>query len=265
MIIGRVRYWFVGLALLAVMAGCRRPVRRPDIPPKEVSGAVSARAVTLPTVTQSLSEVRAEMAGLAKFTPAFDGCVLKMAILQDARRKENGVEGYSELEPLTATCNAPAVAGRPGSRRVAWRALTCFNPACRAVGRGGGPFLFTIEYSWVTVDRDGAVRIGEPNIEELNRRHVCPACGSGEYICPYELPQTIVRERQLREQLKKANDAIAEAILKKKSTPTGIRMPKEIMAEIESLPRLYLVSQSGKTKRFEGVIAPTRTTPDGTP
>lgn len=256
-----------GLLLVAVamLGGCRRTAVVTEPPAAEPPGARSARDVKLPVVTQTLGEVRAEMARFDKWSPEFEKCRLKMAILQDARRKENGVEGYDQRESWAAFYNNPTFAADRATGRISWRALTCLNPACRAVGRGGGPFLFTREYSWVTAGRDGQTHIGTWNEEEARRPIVCPACGLQDYVRQYDLPQTLVRERELMDELQRSNNAIAEAMLKKRPPPTGIRKPKEITAEIESLPRLYLLSEPGKTKRFEGVVGPARTTPDGTP
>lgn len=252
------------LAGAVAVTGCRRPVK-PEPPATEPPGARSARAVKLPTVTQTLGEVRAEMARLDRYSPEFDDARLKMAILQDGHRKANGVEGFEQRESWSAMYNSPSAAADSATRRVAWRAMTCCNPACRAQGRGGGPFLFTIEWSWITVGRDGQLNIGQPNPAEMNRPVLCPACGSGDFIRFYDLPETLVRERELKAELMKAYDAIAAAAAKRRPPPTGIRDPREILAEMESLPRLYLVSERGKTKRFEAVIGPARTTPDGTP
>lgn len=262
------RFWLgpllVVLALATASIGCRRSVKVEGTVVDPL-GAQSARAVRLPAVTQTLAEVRAELAGLDQLSSKFDDARLKMAILQDGRRKEHGVEGFEQRESWAATYNSPTAAADSATRRVAWRAMTCFNPACRAVGKGGGPFLFTVEWSWVTYGSDGKLRVGQPDWEEGRRPIPCPACGSPEYVRAYDLPETLVRERELRAELMKSYNALVEAAAKRRSPPAGLRKPKEIIAEIESLPRLYLLSEPGKTKRFDAVVGPAKTTPDGTP
>jgi hypothetical protein len=252
-------------ALILTVGGCWNsgsvsdPVRVSTPPPP------AREAPKLPEVTQTLDQVRQEMVLFDKYSPEFDEGRVKMAVLQDDLRKKHGVAGFQQQEsPPTATYNSPSAVADP-SGRVAWRAMTCCNPKCHAVGRGGGPFLFTIQYSWITVGPDGKLNVGPPNIEEINRPVYCPACKSGDYIRFYDLPETAVRERALKEELIKSYSAYATAAQAKQGKPAGVRSPDEIQKEIESLQRLYLLSEQGKTKEFDAVTAPVQSGPDGTP
>lgn len=250
------------LIFLPLLGGCWWSSTDPNIP----SVKVEPEKPAVPEVTQSLDQVRQEMILHDRYSPEFDEGRVKMAVLQDKVRKEKGVEGYQQQEsPPGTVYSSPTAVADAKTGRVAWRAMTCCNPKCTAVGRGGGPYLFTLEYSWITVGSDGKIQVGPPNIEEMSRPVYCPACKSGEYIRFYDMPETAVRERALKDELKSAYSAYAAASKEKRAKPSDIRSPDEIIKEIEALPKVYLVSEPGKVKAFDAVVAPVSSGPGGTP
>lgn len=252
----------LSVSISSLFAGCWSSSNTaPNIPV-----APAPPKVEPPVVNQTLDQVRQEMILHDRFSPEFDQGRLKMAVLQDEARKKNGVEGFQQHEsPATTEYSSPTAAVDEKTRRIAWRAMTCCNPKCTAVGRGGGPFLFTLEFSWITVGPDGKINIGPPNIEEMNRPFYCPACKSNEYIRAYDTPETAARLIALTEELKRSYQAYGEAANNGGAKPTGIRSPQEIAKEIEALPKVYLVSEPGKVKNFDAVTAPSSSSAAGTP
>ena len=258
----RRRNAFAALMLLTLIGGCWSSSTGPVLPPVKIT----PEKPTVPEVTQTLDQVRQEMILHDRYSPEFDAGRVKMAVLQDKSRREHGVEGFKQQEsPPGTVYSSPTAVADAKTGRVAWRAMTCCNPKCTAVGRGGGPFLFTLEYSWITVGPDGKIQVGPPNIEEMNRPVYCPACKSGEYIRFYDIPETAVRERALKDELKQSYRAYAAAAKEKRAKPSDIRSPDEIIKEIEALPKVYLVSEPGKVKAFDAVVAPVSSGPGGTP
>jgi len=254
--------WHAAIVLLPLVTGCwSNEVEQVTVP-----STPAPEKPAIPEVTQTLDQVRQEMILFDPYSPEFDQGRLKMAVLQDKLRKEHGVEGFVQHEsPPVAVYSSPTAAADAKSGRVAWRAMTCCNPKCHAVGRGGGPYLFTLEFSWITVGSDGKLLVGAPNIEEMMRPVYCPACKSGDFIRSYDLPESAARERALRTELKKVYSTYAAAAKNKGSKPTGMRSPDEIIKEIEALPKLYLLSEAGKVKNFDAVSAPVNSSPGGTP
>jgi hypothetical protein len=84
----------------------------------------------------------------------------------------------------------------------------------------------------------------------------CPACKSDKYVRPYDLPEAIVRERELRAELNKTYAAYGKAAEKNLPMPSGLRPPGDIMKDLQALPRLFLVAEPGKVKQFEAFTAP---------
>lgn len=244
---------FLSVALFLVVGGCWSSKGTPPVVPIDSA----SKKPEPPVVSQTLEQVRQEMSRFDNFSPEFDEGRLKMAVLQDKARREHGVEGFQQHEPpSTAEYTSPTAVADPKTHRVAWRALTCCNPQCTALGREGGPFLFSIEYSWITVGPDGKINVGAPNAAEMNRPVYCPVCKSNGYIRFYDTPETAVREKALRDELKSSYSAYAEASQAGRPMPADVRTPDQVVKEIESLPKVYLVSEPGKVKEFDAVTAP---------
>ena len=214
-------------------------------------------APEVPVVVQTPAQIREEMMPLDPFSQEFDDARLKLLVLLDKDRKAHGVEGFVQREsPPVATYSSPTVYADPETGRVAWRALACWNPSCTAKGRDGGPFLFTREFSWITVGADGQIVVGSPNMEEMMRPVYCPACKSKSYIQPYEFPESAVRRKALAAELNRVYSAYAAAAKSGHEKPASMRTPDAIVKEIESLPKLYLLSEAEKVKLFDAVTAP---------
>ena len=128
--------------------------------------------------------------------------------------------------------------------QLAYPAMTCINPECPAKGKGdnGAPYLFVREFKDVQQGPDG--QIIWPANPEITADPVCPACQQNGTIRPYVLPSTARRMDELKAELAAARQAYTVARQQGLEKAPGVRTPREVMMEMESLKQLYLVPKS---------------------
>lgn len=250
--------WLMTALVCLLLAGCPR-TRNSQEGQDTVAKPAETPAATfvLPAVSESPEQIRSQMATIAEpFSPQFEENRLKLTVVLDQIRKQQGVEGFQDRQSEPEFSNSPSAFVDTKSGRVGWRALTCWNPQCTGQGRGGGPLLFTREFSYVTAGPDGKLAIGNADMAEMMKPVYCPACRSDKYIRPYELPESMVKERELKVQLDRSYAAYASAAKQGRPMPTDVRSPEEIIKDLNSLPKLYLVSEPGMVKEYDAVTAP---------
>jgi len=128
--------------------------------------------------------------------------------------------------------------------KLAWRALTCRNPACPGRGSQGGPDIFVHAPAGAVLDAAGDVHV--PGVPQP-AVPPCPKCGKHESVCEYELPEIAKRRAELEEEL-----LVSRATRRRAAAPpAGVRPPMEIIKDLTLLPRLYLIpdAQAAATPR----------------
>jgi len=221
--------------------------------------SVIAPHEALPEVTASPEQIRAEMVKIEPFSSDFEKKKLELLVAWEKLRKANGIEGFRESGSESGLSQSAYVDSATG--RLAWLAHTCFNPVCPGIGKGGGPYLFVIELPNLKLGADGKLSIGTPDMSDP-RPYVCPACGKSQFIRPYELPETILRQKELAKELDKAYLAYRNAS-GSSQLPTKVRSPLEIMTDVSKLPKLFIVPEPGQVAGFDRITAPIAGTSTG--
>lgn len=126
----------------------------------------------------------------------------------------------------------------PQTGKIAWRALVCRNPDCADAAGTAKPF--TIAVPGARVGEDGQLLLPPADkIEAYARSHLrCPTCGRFEELEQYEPPNVTTRRAQLNAELKAARQARAGG-----DSHGNHRTPAEIMYELSTLPKLYLLPE----------------------
>jgi len=195
----------------------------------------------LPDVDESLEDIRSHLTKWERGTPQYEAWRIKALIKLDPIRQQEGVEGLSQVVVDQEASDIAVVHGDPG--RIAWRALTCWNPACLGKGKAGGPVLFVHPLKHASLGTDGKLRWRTLDEKELSAMSpvVCPVCAMPGHVRPYDTPQVELRRQQLTEEMEAARKVRAQAAEDKKLVPAGGRTPSEIMRDLSQLPKLYLV------------------------
>ncbi|MCE9548094.1 MAG: hypothetical protein K8T25_21685 [Planctomycetia bacterium] len=222
-------------------AGCSRP----QGPPPTVPASFVQSAASLPKVTETQEEIKAEMRKYPAFTPPFEEQRLKLLVLWEEIRKREGIEGFTA--PPLQPSNNTAVYIDPQTMQLAWRAMACYNPDCPGKGKGGGPLLFARPNKTLSVGPDGKLVVAHGgDIPDPDKCH-CPACGSGDFIASYDPPESIVRDRQLNDEMAAIYKACHEADAAGQPVKLPGRSGQEVMTNKAELPKLYIVPLSGQT------------------
>jgi len=137
----------------------------------------------------------------------------------------------------------------PQTDKIAWLAYACDNVQCPGRGKDGHPYLFPFHFPGAkpgATTPDGRVTIHWPlrspeSLEKVVAHPQCPACGQDAATHVYDLPEVIQRRRQLERQLAISRAAYHHAKDRSEAPPAGLRLPIDVMNEIASLPRLYLL------------------------
>jgi len=208
---------------------------------------------SVPVVAESLDEIRDRMQQLVLhdqekdrfiISPErqneFDQWKLKALIKLDEVRRREGVAGF-EQKPVDKT-SSQSGAVDPASNRIAWRAFTCWNPACLGAGKGGGPLMFVVERDNAEI-QDGKLKYRTLRDDEKSAPAVCPKCGRMDLVCPYDEPAVELRRRELQTELTNARDVRARCEAEGKLVPATVRPPTEIMKESDQLPKLFLLKE----------------------
>jgi hypothetical protein len=204
----------------------------------------------LPVVAESLEDIRAQMAGLIRVEneryviaspEEFESWRLKALIKLDEVRRREGVDGFTQA-PVEKTGSQHGVVDAE-SRKIAWRASTCWNPTCLGKGKGGGPLVFVRSWENAWIDTDGRLKWKTITEPESTPPTACPVCGRLEFVQPYDLPDVEIRRRQLGDELSNARRIRAEREAAGQLVPAGVRTPTEIMKETAQLPKLFLVPE----------------------
>jgi hypothetical protein len=214
-------------AVATALAGCS------ERPEEHEHGSDVRDTVALPIVNKTEAEIRSEMSQFPPFSPEFNQSMLELVIVEDAIRKREGVVGFIKETPIQHEGNQVGVVDKE-TGKLALRAMTCFNPKCAGQGKGGGPLLFVHKLPHLSVGSDGQMIVGPFPMSEMDENPlVCPVCGEAAYVREYDPPETLVRRKQLMEQLNSARG----------SRGKGKRTVKEIIIEMANLPKLFLVPE----------------------
>jgi len=208
--------------------------------------------VEVPKVDEPPSQLREQMIGLDPESTAFKEQQFKVLVAWDAIRRREGVDGFQQVVPAGKVAE-PAVDHAcvdQATGKVAFRALVCWNPTCPGRGKGGGPALFVKEWDTAKAGADGKVAWIPPRFagtqEELTKFFIkCPHCGQAHGVAYYDPPEVVLRRRQLEEELRTARVARRQARDSGGQAPQDQRTPSQVMREINALPKLYLVPESG--------------------
>ncbi|MCE9551768.1 MAG: hypothetical protein K8T91_00090 [Planctomycetes bacterium] len=238
----------IGLILLAavyflVCPGCWRSETSTPNPP------ISRDT---PVVEESLDDIRSQIARVVHVEnnkhhitspEEFDAWRLKALIKLDQIRRLEGVEGFQQT-PVEKTGSQQGVVDAT-SKKIAWRASTCWNPTCLGKGKGGGPLVFVKQFENASIGPDGNVKWRTLKDDELPSALACPVCGLVEFVRPYDEPEVEIRRKKLTEELSESRRIRAEAEAAGQLVPAGVRTPTEIMKESTQLPKLFLVPDGG--------------------
>lgn len=234
------RHAFALVFVSLLLTGCPKAEVPPPVAP--VPAPIVEAIPGPPVVTQSPDEIRTEMAPLEPFSPEFEDARLKLLVVLDKIRLEKGVDGFQTVPP-TAGSGSQSAFVDPVTRKIAWRALTCFNPKCTGRGKGGGPLLFVQPLKNVDVGPDGELRIlqGGSSAPDGVSPLPCPSCGRWEFVRAYDSPETENRRRQLMKELEGVRKAQRAARKNGTPLPERLRSGADIMKELAELPKVVLV------------------------
>ncbi|MCE9557003.1 MAG: hypothetical protein K8T91_26960 [Planctomycetes bacterium] len=242
----------VGALLLILMScapnvGCGRSDARsgdrPQIPVQP----------TAPVVQESLDDIRAHMAKLVLVEEnrhriasqqEFDAWRLKALLKLDEIRQREGVTGFKQTS-VEKTGSQNGVVD-PASHQIAWRAFTCWNPACLGKGKGGGPVVFAKQWENAEIGADGKLAWRTLKEDEQTSAITCPTCGLPDFVQYYDVPEVEIRRQKLAQELVKSREIRAAAEAAGQLVPAGVRTPTEIMKEQTELPKLFLVPEASK-------------------
>lgn len=243
-------FWFIFSSSL--LTGCsQKPAVIGDS-----SGVEAPKTRVLPVVTQAPDEIRQEMKAYEPSSPQFEEARFKLTVVLDEIRKREGVEGFQTFDSPRIVPTSPTFYIDPQSHKLYWRAIACWSPNCPGRGRGGGPFLFVRELPHVTVGSDGNAIVGDPDMAEMMKPVICPVCKLPEFVHLYDLPESILLERELMTEFRRANQALAKAVKAGDPLPTNLRSIQDITRDLENIPKLFLAAESGKVKKYEAFTAP---------
>jgi len=115
----------------------------------------------------------------------------------------------------------------PDSGTIAWRALTCMNPACPAAGQEGAPYLFANVTPGATIGEGGEVMMPAPQSADYEiPQPKCPVCGAGgESVVPYDPPDLRLQMMDLQTELENTRRARDEGRPSGR-TPTASAHPR---------------------------------------
>jgi len=137
----------------------------------------------------------------------------------------------------------------PGTRKIAYLALTCTNAPCAARGSSGRPMLFTPKYNKLRIGPDGQIdwspaagEMGGPEPEVMGFP-LCPYCHSRAHVQVYALPEVAPRLARLKDELSQSRQALEKARSQNVPFPSHLRSPAEIFEDIQHLPQLFLVRE----------------------
>jgi len=229
------------------LTGCSRPEAKTAV-------ATVVPTITMPHVTETPDQIKAEMKKHEAFSPKFEEQRLKLLVLWEEIRKREGVEGFV-TPPLTPS-NDLAGCIDPATGQIAWRAMTCYNPECMGRGKGGGPLLFVRPNKAMVLGADGKIFITKDEDIAEPDKCLCPACGSGGFIAAYDPPESFIRNRQLDEEMRKIAAVYHEAERTGKPVELVGRTPHEVMTNKAELPKLYMSPQPGQVVEHGQFLVP---------
>jgi hypothetical protein len=212
--------------------GCNRSTPEDMAFPGATGTTRPPAAAQVPGMPEDRPEGKTRHDALTAMSPALDAA--EAAQFAEVSSSYAGTfRGVFEMEAKGAAFFADG--------QLAYPALTCINPACPAQGKGdnGEPFLFVREFKDVMQGPDGQVIW--PANPEITADPVCPACQQNGTIRPFVLPSTARRMEQLKAELDSARTAHAAARQQGLERAAGVRTPREVMLEMESLKQLYLI------------------------
>jgi hypothetical protein len=84
----------------------------------------------------------------------------------------------------------------------------------------------------------------------------CPACGSGGFVAAYDPPESLIRNRQLDDEMRNIAELYHEAERTGKPVELTGRMPNEVMRNKAELPKLYMTPQPGQAVEHGQFLIP---------
>jgi len=128
----------------------------------------------------------------------------------------------------------------PSSGKLAWKAMVCTATDCPGRKPGVAPEPFAIRHAYLYPLPNGDT----PNLfDDGKGPQACPHCGRSQTITEYLTPEDESRKTRLEAELQQAYaDRIAARAAGKQSVDAG-RSPQEIMDEINSIPRHFLLDK----------------------
>lgn len=207
----------------------------------DVSADSQRSTIPIPVVLENPDEIRVEMQKHDPGSQQFEDARLKLLIKLDEIRQREGVEGFQQ-SPIEQTRSQMAFVD-PQTQQISWRAMTCYNPLCPGRGKGDGPLLFVKRWDNASIGPDGNVvwRLLDSGAEQPPIS--CPACGDSSFVQPYDQPEVELRRRQLTQELADVRRKRAETRQAGLPMPVDLRPPRDIMIELDELPKLFLVPQ----------------------
>ena len=128
----------------------------------------------------------------------------------------------------------------PGSGKLAWKAMVCTALDCPGRKPGKDPEPFAIRHAYLFPQPNGET----PNLfDDGKGPQACPHCGRSQTIKEYLSPEDESRKARLAAELQQAYTLRSAARAAGRQAADGVRTPQEVMDEINSIPRHYLLDK----------------------
>lgn len=128
----------------------------------------------------------------------------------------------------------------PGSGKLAWKAMVCTAPDCPGRKPGKAPEPFAIRHAYLYPLPNGET----PNLfDDGKGPQACPDCGRSQTITEYLPPEDESRKTRLAAELQQAYTLRSAARAAGRQSADGVRTPQEVMDEINSISRHFLLDK----------------------
>lgn len=219
----------VSLLLLTLVCGCSGCRTEPAVPPHRTESSTTDSVSQTPDIS-SPANVPSPFA-LPAPKPMTEDVVKKYFLFP----ADKPIIPYTKAGPFAGNFFVD-----PNSGKLAWKAMVCTATDCPGRKPDKPPERFAMRHVNLYPLPDGTT----PNMmSDGAGPQACPYCGRSQTITEYLSPADESRKTRLAAELQQAYTQRAAARAAGRQAAEGVRTPQEVMDEINSIPRHYLLDK----------------------